>query len=238
MLFSADLQEPVELIDMLYDKMMETGGYDIVYVQKGATKVSGHESLFSKLYAKMVQKHAVSSFPAGGVNNFMLTRRIREIINAAPERNSSIFLQLLSLGFHTAMVTCDYNARKRGKSKWTLSKKIKLLVDSFVSFSFFPLQMVTLAGMLLFLAGLVYAVYILVMKLLVGYAFEAGFPSLIAILLVGFGITNLSLGIIAEYLWRTLDASRNRPVFLIDRLVQIDKDGVSEKKRETPERDG
>lgn len=230
MLFSADLQEPVELIDMLYRKMMDGEGYDIVYVQKGATQVSGQESLFSKCYSKLVQKFAVSTFPAGGVNNFMLTRRICEIVNASPERNSSIFLQVLSLGFHTAMVTCDYNERRKGKSKWTLAKKLKLFVDSFVSFSFFPIRMVTFAGIILFLAGLIYAVYIIVMKLVVGYSFEAGFPSLIAVLLVGFGITNLSLGIMAEYLWRTLDASRDRPVFLIDRIVRMDENGVEEEK--------
>lgn len=230
MLFSADLQEPVELVDMLYQKISEGDGFDIVYVQKGATQVSGGESLFSRWYARMMKKHAVSSFPAGGVNNFMLTRRIRDIINATPERNSSIFLQVLSMGFRTAMVTCDYNERKKGKSKWTLSKKIKLFIDSFVSFSFFPLRMVTLLGILLFLAGIIYAVYIIIMKLVVGYAFEAGFPSLIAVLLAGFGITNLSLGIMAEYLWRTLDVSRSRPVFLIDRVVQIDQNGAREEK--------
>ena len=42
--------------------------------------------------------------------------------------------------------------------------------------------------------------------------------------MIGFGITNISLGIIAEYLWRTLDASRKRPVFIIDEMIEINKE--------------
>jgi dolichol-phosphate mannosyltransferase len=41
---------------------------------------------------------------------------------------------------------------------------------------------------------------------------------------MGFGITNISLGVIAEYLWRTLDAARNRPVFIVDEIVELNKD--------------
>ena len=43
-----------------------------------------------------------------------------------------------------------------------------------------------------------------------------GWTMLVCILMMGFGVTNISLGIIAEYLWRTLDAARKRPVFIID----------------------
>ena len=44
-----------------------------------------------------------------------------------------------------------------------------------------------------------------------------------SILTIGFGITNISLGIIAEYLWRTLDASRKRPLFIIDSVIQLNQ---------------
>jgi dolichol-phosphate mannosyltransferase len=56
---------------------------------------------------------------------------------------------------------------------------------------------------------------------------SAGWPALVSILMIGFGITNISLGIIAEYLWRTLDASRRRPVFLIDNIFNLDNPSQS-----------
>ena len=52
---------------------------------------------------------------------------------------------------------------------------------------------------------------------------DSGWPALVSILMLGFGITNISLGIIAEYLWRTLDSSRKRPVFIINDIVEINK---------------
>ena len=66
-------------------------------------------------------------------------------------------------------------------------------------------------------------VLILVLYLL-GYQLEAGWPATVSILMLGFGVTNISLGIIAEYLWRTLDSSRGRKVFIIDEIVEKETD--------------
>jgi dolichol-phosphate mannosyltransferase len=51
----------------------------------------------------------------------------------------------------------------------------------------------------------------------------SGWPMLISVITIGFGITNISLGIIAEYLWRTLDSTRKRPVFIIDDIIDLKK---------------
>lgn len=62
-------------------------------------------------------------------------------------------------------------------------------------------------------------------------AFAAGWPTLIAVLLVGFGITNIGIGIVAEYLWRTFDAARNRPAFLIEEVIEKTLDQAGEEQR-------
>ena len=77
-------------------------------------------------------------------------------------------------------------------------------------------------GMVFFLLGVLWSLY-LVTRALVFDDLQQGWPSLIAILMLGFGLTNMALGIIAEYLWRTLDVSRGRPVFLIDTHIKKDK---------------
>jgi dolichol-phosphate mannosyltransferase len=69
---------------------------------------------------------------------------------------------------------------------------------------------------------LAWTVYILYLKIVYNNL-TSGWPTLISILLLGFGITNISLGIIAEYLWRTLDSSRKRPVFIIDEVIELNK---------------
>jgi hypothetical protein len=67
---------------------------------------------------------------------------------------------------------------------------------------------------------MLWTVYIIGRKILLN-DLEAGWPALVSILMIGFGITNISLGIIAEYLWRTLDASRKRPVYIIDEIIEL-----------------
>ena len=218
----ADLQEPLELIGITYKKLME--GYDAVLVQKKQVAVSRAERLFSHLYARMMRKFALRNFPDGGVNNIMFGEKIKKAINSNIETNSSIMLQIISLGFRQAVVESDFAPRTRGVSKWTLGNKIKLFIDSFVAFSFFPIRLISVIGILMALAGFLLGVAVIAIKIFHPTALQLGWPMLIGVITFGFGITNISLGVIAEYLWRTLDASRHRPVFLISELFVINKE--------------
>ena len=220
MFFSADLQEPVELIGLLYDKIQE--GYDLVGVQKGEVRISAFEKAFSHTYARLIQKHAVASFPLGGINNVMFNAKIRDNLNRHIEANSSIFLQILNMGYRFTLITCNYRERAKGKSKWTLGKKVKLFIDSFVAFSFAPIRFISVLGILLAVLGFLFGLSVVIIRLFHLYPLSLGWPTLVSVLTIGFGITNISLGIIAEYLWRTLDAARDRPVFLIDEEIPLE----------------
>ena len=214
----ADLQDPIELISEMYEKQIS--GCDIVWATRAVSDTSFFESLFSKTYAWLMQKFAISSFPEKGFDIVMFNEKVKTALNRNIEANSSIFLQILSLGFRQTAISYQKKARTAGKSKWTLSKKIKLLVDSFVAFSFVPIRMVTLIGITLFFVGTFWATYLISRKLIYN-DLASGWAPLISILLIGFGVTNISLGIIAEYLWRTLDAARGRPVFIVDKIIDI-----------------
>ena len=131
-------------------------------------------------------------------------------------------MQIFTLGFTKKLISIEKKARKYGKSKWTTLKKVKLLIDTFVSFSFVPIRMVTLVGVIIFIIGLLWTGYTIFRKIMYD-DLVSGWPALLSILLIGFGITNISLGIIAEYLWRTLDSSRKRPVFIIDEIIELNK---------------
>jgi glycosyltransferase involved in cell wall biosynthesis len=215
----ADLQDPIELLGILVDEITEKGA-DICWAYRNSTESSKTEKLFSRGYAYLMQKYAVANFPSNGFDIVMFSRKVQECLNNNIESNSSVFIQILSLGFKQSAVTYIKKARLVGESKWTLSKKIKLLIDSFVAFSFAPIRLVSMIGLAFFLLGILWTGYIVFRKLVFD-DLASGWPALISILMVGFGITNISLGIIAEYLWRTLDASRNRPIFVIDEVADV-----------------
>jgi dolichol-phosphate mannosyltransferase len=150
----------------------------------------------------------------------MFDAKVAAELNKNIESNSSIFLQILNLGFASDCIFYDKQLRESGKSKWTFGKKIKLLIDSFVGFSFAPIRLVSVIGIIFFIIGICWAAYIIFRKLVFN-DLATGWPALLCVLMVGFGITNISLGIIAEYLWRTLDSSRKRPVFIIDEVMHL-----------------
>jgi glycosyltransferase involved in cell wall biosynthesis len=214
----ADLQDPLELIIRMKDLMEQ--GNDIVWAQRASTKTSWGEKMFSKFYAFLMKKFAFENFPENGFDVVMFNQKIAAEVNKNVEANSSIFLQILGLGFKQTDITYDKRERQTGLSKWTLSKKIKLFIDSFVAFSYAPIRFVTIVGVFFFLIGCLWTLYIISREIFF-HDLAAGWPALLSILMIGFGVTNISLGIIAEYLWRTLDASRKRQVFIIDDIKEL-----------------
>lgn len=214
----SDLQEPLEIIQLGMEKIAQ--GYDAVYFEKKAVKVSFLEKSFSKMYAWLMRKYAVKNFESGGINAIMINDKILHMMNQNVESNSSVILQILNAGYRHTTIAVAYNARNGGKSKWTLSKKIKLFIDSFVAFSFMPVRLVSIVGILMFLIGLLMGTLTVINKLVQPYV-PIGYSTLASIIALGFGITNISLGIIAEYLWRAYDAARKRPVFLISDVIDV-----------------
>ena len=214
----ADLQDPIDLISELYIKCKL--GFDICWAKRTNVTNSKFDKLFSLFYSRLMKKFATSLYPENGFDIVMFNNKVQEQLNNSIQANSSIFLQILTLGFNQTEILYEKVERKVGKSKWSIKKKIKLFIDSFVSFSYAPIKLVSITGFLFFFTGILWTFYIIIRKLMINDLPE-GWPALTSILLLGFGITNISLGIIAEYLWRTLDEARKRPVFIIDEIIKL-----------------
>lgn len=217
----ADLQDPPDLINDLISKINE--GNDIVWAHRSSSDIKPIERLFSLFYSFLMRKFALSNYPEKGFDIVMFSRKVKEQLDFNMESNSSIFLQILNFGFRQNYIEYHRAVRAKGKSKWTISKKIKLIIDSFVSFSYFPIRMVSVVGIIMFVLGLIWSFYI-ILRTLIYHDLSPGWPTLISIIMLGFGVTNIALGIIAEYLWRTLDSARKRPVFIIDKIIELNQE--------------
>jgi len=217
----ADLQISFDTVEKLLFNALD--GYDIVFGVRHANESGRIEKAFSRSYALMMQKYVNKNFPFKGLETLLFNKKVLKIFNENIESNSSVFLQALSISKNNKFVDINKINRKIGKSKWSVSSKIKLLIDSFVAFSYAPIRFVSFVGILFFMIGIFWTIYIVSRKILFN-DIASGWPALTSILLLGFGITNIGLGIIAEYLWRTLDASRKRPVFIIDEIIDLKND--------------
>ena len=106
-----------------------------------------------------------------------------------------------------------------GISRWTFIKKITHLLDGMLSYSFMPIRVMSLAGALFSFLGFVYAGFILVDTLFLGNPVKGWAPLMIMVLVIG-GFQMIMLGVIGEYLWRTLAQVRRRDMYLVDAVYK------------------
>lgn len=210
---AADLQEPTELVLEMVDRWK--GGSNVVLAVREGREESKKQTLFANLYYTLVRKAALPSMPKGGFDVYLLDRKVIDVLMALDERNSALTGQILWSGFRTEQVYYTRLAREIGTSRWTLKKKIRLVSDTLYSFSTLPIKIVTAVGILSFVCSLIWALCVVVFRI-AGMIEVSGWTTLFVFNLFSFGVMMLTMGIIGEYLWRTFDASRNRPPYIVE----------------------
>ena len=211
---AADLQEPTEMILDMYESWKQ--GNNVVLAVREAREEAKSQTMFSNLYYWMVRKAALPNMPKGGFDTFLLDRKVMEVLERMDEKNSAITGQILWSGFKTAQIYYTRKAREIGKSRWTLKKKIKLVSDTLFGFSTLPITLVSLIRAFSFAGSVIWALLVVVFKLC-GLIEVSGWTTLFIFQLFSFGVIMLTLGILGGYLWRTFDASRNRPPYIIEK---------------------
>ncbi len=218
---SADMQEPPELINLFIEQWEK--GYEVVMgVREGEEQTVG---LFSKLYYFLVRRFALRNMPKKGTDVFLIDRKVVDSITHMSEKNTSVFGLILWSGFNQIFVPYKRDSRKKGISKWTRGKKLKLFIDTFVSFSYFPIRMISFIGIGVAFLGFIYSAIVIINRLFFAKAIE-GWASLMVVLLLVSGIQLIMLGIIGEYICRSFDETRYRPIFIIDKMVGINRDKI------------
>lgn len=215
---AADLQEPTELIIEMVESWKQ--GNNVVLAVRNGREEKKSQTLFANLYYSLVRKAALPSMPKGGFDVYLLDKKVIDVLMVLDEKNSALTGQVLWSGFRTDKVYYTRLAREIGTSRWTLKKKIKLVADTLFSFSTLPITLVSCVGTLSFMGALVWAILVLIFKLN-GLIEVSGWTTLFIFNLFSFGIIMLTMGILGSYLWRTFDASRSRPPYIIEEENEI-----------------
>ncbi|MCR5687979.1 MAG: glycosyltransferase family 2 protein [Lachnospiraceae bacterium] len=216
----ADLQEDSELIVRLYDKWKE--GNKVVLAVREQRDEPAVKKFFANLYYSIVRKTIDKKMPKGGFDCYLLDRQAIEVLLRLDEKNSSLSLQVLWMGFKSDNVYFHRKDREVGRSRWTFSKKFKLVIDSMMSFSYFPIKFMSGFGVAMAILAFIWIIEVLIEFFVVGTPVR-GWSTLMCLVLFSTGIILLMLGVLGEYLWRTLDATRNRPVYIIDTVKEAGK---------------
>lgn len=216
----ADLQEDSSLILEMYESWKR--GNKVVLAIRKERKENPIKVFFANLYYSLIRAIVNKNMPAGGCDCYLIDRKVIEVLERLDEKNSSLTLQVMWVGFQTDLIYYVRKEREAGKSRWTLSKKVKLVMDSVMSFSYFPLRFMSGLGIIFNLIAVVMLISVLVEKFTVGTPI-AGWASLMCVILCASGLLMLMLGVLGEYIWRTLDAARKRPPFIVDEVKETEE---------------
>lgn len=208
-LMAADLQDPPETIAAMLERWRD--GARVVWAVR--RKKAGEPGIFPAIYYWIMRNLVgMKGMPSSGADFFLIDREVIDAFCRCSERNVSVLALITWLGFRQDYVEYEKQPRIRGVSGWTLAKKVKLVVDSVVSFSDFPIRLCTYAGAAL-----------IVLSAAAGAGGAILFPSLgvgvmvVLVAMIGLtGVQLLALGAVGEYVWRALEEARGRPIYLIE----------------------
>ena len=213
---TADMQDPPELMAKMYDYWKQ--GFQLVVGNRQNREETGFSQTLAKTFHWLMKHLALRNIPKGGFDFVFFDRQVADEVLKLHERNSNVFYLMVWMGF--AYINIPYTRRKReiGKSRWTLSKKIKLLVDSLLAFSFVPIRAISVLGLSLGLVALLYGLYVIGLKI-ASPDEPAGWTTLMVVLLFVSAFQMIALGVIGEYVWRSLDAARKRPLYVVREVI-------------------
>ncbi|MCU0346568.1 MAG: glycosyltransferase family 2 protein [Saprospiraceae bacterium] len=214
-MLAADLQDPPELIVQMYAYWRK--GIKLVLANRTEReKESFSQRFFANTFHRLIQRLALKNVPDGGFDLVLFDKTLKDEIVRMGEKNTHILYLLVWLGYDYVNIPYKRRERELGVSRWTLSKKVKLLIDSFIAFSFVPIRAISAIGLLLGSVAFLYATFVVLGRLTGWIPVVEGWSSLMVVLLFVSAFQMVALGIIGEYVWRTLDASRKRPNFVVD----------------------
>jgi glycosyltransferase involved in cell wall biosynthesis len=218
-IIDADLQDPPELIEGMYDQLIS--GYDVVYGQR---KSRAGETFFKKVSAagfyKLLSFLCDVDIPRDAGDFRIVTKRVVSELRNMKERHRFIRGMVPWVGFKSSAFIYDRHERFAGETKYPLAKMISFAASAIFSFSKKPLVFATKAGVYVTATALFGAIYLLYLKLFTSEMVEGITVIFLAIVMMG-GVQILILGIIGEYIARIFEESKGRPLYVIDEKINI-----------------
>ncbi len=217
-ILDADMQDPPELIPKMID--LWKAGNDVVY---GKRKSRQGETVFklmtASMFYKFLNKMSDVSVPKDTGDFRLVDRKIVDTINLMPEHNK-FYRGLWSwCGYKQSPIEYERQERVAGKTKYPLSKMLKLAKDGIIGFSRKPLQVMGVIGMMSIFISFVILVYSLVSFIFKLNQLTPGWTSIMVTVTFFAGVQLLSLWIISEYIGRIYDESKGRPEYIIDEII-------------------
>lgn len=217
LVIDADLQDPPELLPQMM-KLMDDGA-DVVY---GKRVARAGETPFKKITAgvfyRLLDRLVEIKIPLDTGDFRLISRRALNELNRMPEQHRFIRGMVSWIGFKQVPLDYERESRFAGETKYPLKKMIRFAIDAISGFSIVPLRVATYLGFFCSLLGIIFFAYT-AYSYFSGIAIQ-GWTTLMTVVLILGSAQLMVLGVIGEYLGRLYIQSKNRPLFIIEKIIR------------------
>lgn len=215
----ADMQQRPEVAMEMLSFLQSHPDYDCVTAFQRERHEGRLLAFYKRAFYRLINRLSEVEFVSGASDFRMFNRKMIDAVLSMSEYYRFSKGLFAFVGFNTYFMPYEAQARASGASKWSFWKLFRYAVEGIVSFSTAPLRLTTVLGLLFSGASFLYLLIVVLQKLLVGIEI-AGYPTLVALILLLGGIQLLALGIIGEYLARNYVETKRRPVYIVRDVIE------------------
>lgn len=221
-LIDADLQQRPEIVRDMVAFLEENKDYDMVAAYQDRRGESKVLSFFKKCFYSVINKLSDVSLHRDASDFRTFRRSVAESILQMTEYHRFSKGIFAWVGYKTHYIPYQACERAAGTSKWNFSKLANYAIDGIIGFSTRPLRLATYLGCLTAAASLIYLLVVILQKLIVGIDVP-GYATIIVLILLLGGMQLFCIGIIGEYVGRSFEQGKHRPVYLAKEKLGCDE---------------
>ncbi|MBQ7129923.1 MAG: glycosyltransferase family 2 protein [Oscillospiraceae bacterium] len=221
-LIDADLQQRPEIVRDMVKILEEQPEYDVVAAyqdRRGEGKVL---SFFKKSFYKIINMLSTVSLQPDASDFRTFRRSVRDSIMDLTEYHRFSKGIFAWVGFDTCFIPYTACERASGTTKWNFWKLVNYAIEGIIGYSTAPLRLATILGCFTGISAILYLIWVIIEKLIWGIAVP-GYATIIVLTLLLGAVQLFCIGIIGEYVGRTFEQSKDRPVYIAKEILDYEK---------------
>jgi dolichol-phosphate mannosyltransferase len=218
-LMDCDLQDNPKDIHQLIAKHKE--GYDVVFTKRKKRKHSFIKKVYAFIYNRLFTFFSKGDYDIDSGSLVLFSNRVAKEFNKLEDKDR-LYLQMLKwIGFRSTSIIVEHNTRFKGKSSYSFVKLVKIGLQGWTSHSDKLLKLSVYFGFLLSLVSIIASLFIVIKYFF--YDLLPGWPSIIVTILFSTGIILMSIGVLGIYVGKIFEQSKNRPLYIIDKSINLNE---------------
>ena len=221
-LIDADLQQRPEIVREMVKILEENQQYDVVAAYQDRRNEGKILSFFKKSFYAIINRLSSVELKPDASDFRTFRRSVRDSLLSMAEYHRFSKGLFAFVGFETCFIPYTACERFAGKTKWSFKKLFRYAIDGIIGFSTAPLRLATYLGGITAIAAVIYMICVIVEKLTTGIE-TPGYATIIVLLLFFSSMQLFCIGIIGEYVGRTFEQTKNRPIYTAKEVLDHQK---------------